>query len=107
MTDPTAYHRKLADAIDTAIDKAFVEHDFVDVIAAVLAAEGVVDPVELAGWKGSAKNAEQQLATLREDCSNASAKGKAFAYDDVLTVVRQLMSRQSPYKPPISMKEGD
>ena len=80
MSDPTAYHRKLAEAMDTAIDKAFVEHDFVDVIATVLAAEQVVDPEDHRDVVGELQaeqeahryvldvrdELEQQLAALRK-----------------------------------------
>ena len=48
MSDPTAYHRKLAEAIR---DKLAVRHpereSIIGCLAAVLASEGVVDPVEM------------------------------------------------------------
>ncbi len=66
MTDPTAYHRKLAEAIWQGAWREGKCGDAVPQIAAVLAAEGVVDPKH---WTDQlhdvTQDYEQQLAALR------------------------------------------
>jgi len=70
------------------IDEEGDVHDpMLDSFVAVLAAEGVVDPVELAGWKGSAKNAEQQLAEMRAEAEKIA--DMIYTHPENFTQVQQ------------------
>ena len=81
MSDPTAYHRKLAETLlDSLIGKRFA----LDALAAVLADKGVVDPEKARAWDVTQDarllEREQQLAALRakmdemDDCREQSIK---------------------------------
>jgi len=93
MSDPTAYHRKLAEAMDTAIDKAFVEHDFVDVIATVLAAEQVVDPEDhrdVVGELQAEQEAHRYVLDVRDELEQQLAALRAELEDKNHTRLDQL-----------------
>ncbi len=101
MTDPTAYHRKLADALwkrcwllAGEADKTFIDkHDF----AAALAAEGVVDPEDykekisdlMTEQNIRVKDFQQQLAAVNEHGNECEAHALK-AEDEVERLERQL-----------------
>ncbi len=90
MSDPTAYHRKLAEAVDRAV-RINRHHSRprtpVDVILAVLASEGVVDPEIHRQISQGLRNMQQmrdaehtKVEQLEAAVAEATARGMSPAY---------------------------
>ena len=97
MSEPTDYHRKLAEAIDKAsVENAWGEgksQPRETVIAAVLASEGVVDPEVTRQLQQGLQNMQQmrdaehaEVERLEVDRESAYSTGKAFAKEQAAKI---------------------
>ncbi len=83
MSDPTPYHRKLAEAILRPLGYTS-EHDYFKVILAVLASEGVVDPEQYRDVENTASAAFKSVSDLQQEVKRLEAdiEHLQFAHDE-------------------------